>query len=53
MPAKSESIVFYGPGSDMLSPLIRRDSKSGNGVVADEIAGGDTAALGSAARMAA
>ena len=32
--------------------LIRRNSKSGDGVVADVIAGGDTAALGSAARMA-
>ena len=41
-----------GPGSAMFSPLIRRDSKSGVGVVADVIAGGDPEALGSAARMA-
>jgi len=52
MPAKSGSIVSCGPGSAMFSPLTRRDSKSGDGGVADVIAGGDTAALGSAARMA-
>ena len=52
MPSKSGSIVSCGPGSVIFSPLTRRDSKSGVGVLADVIAGGDTAALGSAARMA-
>jgi hypothetical protein len=52
MPAKSGSIVSCGPGSAMFSPLTRRDSKSGDGVVADVIAGGETPALGSAATVA-
>ena len=36
--------MSFGPGSDMFSPLIRSDSKSGGGVVPDvKIAGGATA----------